>query len=56
MDVSGAASVMTREGRLEMNDTIGVTLLDTSMEGQVDVDLIGRVSITAGDNSRIDTP
>jgi 5-hydroxyisourate hydrolase-like protein (transthyretin family) len=51
MDVSGAAGVMTREGRLEMNDTVGVTLLDTSEEGRVDVQLIRGVAIATGNNS-----
>jgi len=55
MDMSSSASVMAREGRLEMNYTIRVTLLDTPVEGRVDVQLIGRVTIATGDNSRVDT-
>lgn len=32
VDVSGTASVVTGECRLEVHDTVGVTLLDTAKE------------------------
>lgn len=55
VDVSCPASVMTWEGCLELNDTVPVTLLDTSVEGRVEVGGIVGVSVSAGDDSRIDT-
>lgn len=55
MDVSGTAGVMAREGRLEMNYSIFITLLNTPKESRVDIQLIGRVTIAAGDNARVDT-
>ena len=55
MDVSCPASVMAWEVRLELNDTLLVTFLDTSVEGSVEVSPIIRVSVSAGNDSRIDT-
>ena len=55
VDVSCPASVMAWEVCLELNDTVPVTLLDTPVEGRVEVGGIVRVSISAGDDSGIDT-
>lgn len=55
MDVGGTAGVMTGEGGLEVNNTVGITLLNTTEEGRVDVELIGRVTITISDNAGVDT-
>jgi hypothetical protein len=46
---------MAWEGRKELDDTILVTLLDTSVEGRVKVSVIARVAVSIGDNSRVDT-
>jgi hypothetical protein len=50
VNVNSTAGIVAREGGLEMNDTVGVTLLNTSVEGRVDVPLIRRVAVPAGDN------
>lgn len=55
MDVSCAASVMTWEVGLHLDNTLLVTLLDTSVEGGVEVSLIIGVAVSTGDDSRIDT-
>lgn len=55
VDVSCAASVMAWEVGLHLDNTILVTLLDTSVEGRVEVSLILRVAVSTGDDSRVDT-
>lgn len=40
VDVSRATSVVAGESSLEVNDTVGVTLLDTAEESRVYVELI----------------
>lgn len=55
VNVSGTAGVVTREGGLEVNNTVGIALLDTAQEGGVDVQLIGGVTVATGNNSRVDT-
>lgn len=46
---------MAWEGGLHLDNTLSVTLLDTSVEGRVEVSLIFRVAVSTGDDSRIDT-
>lgn len=55
MDVGSTAGVVTGESGLEVNNTVGVTFLDTTEESGVDVQRVGGVTVTAGDNSRVDT-
>lgn len=55
VDVSCAAGVVTWEGGLHLDNTLPVTLLNTSVEGVVEVSLIIRVAVSTGDDSRIDT-
>lgn len=55
VNVSSATSVVARECSLEVNDTIGVTLLDAAEESRVEVLLIRGVAITASDNSGVNT-
>lgn len=55
MDVGSTAGVVTGESGLEVNNTVGVTFLDTAEEGGVDVQCVGGVTVAAGDNSRVDT-
>lgn len=55
MDVSCAASVVTWEGGLHLDNTLPVTLLNTSEEGCVEVSRIIRVAVSTGDDSGIDT-
>lgn len=46
---------MTWEGGLHLDNTLPVTLLNTSEEGCVEVSRIIRVAVSTGDDSGIDT-
>lgn len=55
VDVGGTAGVVAREDRLHIDNTVLVTGLDTAEPGGVDVGLIGGVTVTAGNDTGVDT-
>jgi hypothetical protein len=55
VDVGGTGGVVTGEGGLELSDTVGVGLLDTTEEGVVNVGLIGGVTVARGNDTGVDT-
>ena len=46
---------MTRDNGLESGNTLGIGLGNTAKESGVDVDGIRRITITTGNNARVDT-
>lgn len=54
VNVSGTASVVTREGGFELDDTVDVGLLQSAVEGVVEVRSVVGVSVSAGGNARVD--
>jgi hypothetical protein len=55
VDVSGAGGVVAREDGLELDNTVGVSLLDTAEESLVDVGLIGGVAVAGSDDTGVNT-
>lgn len=55
MDVGGSAGVMTREKGQELTDTILVGLLNATQESLVDVAQVGRIAVTLGVDTGVDT-
>lgn len=54
VNVSGTAGVVTREGGFELDDTVDVGLLQSAVEGVVEVGSVVGVSVSAGGNARVD--
>ena len=54
VDVRGAAGVVTGEQRLELGNAVGVSGLDASQPGGINVGRVGRVSVAAGVDARVD--
>ena len=55
VDVGGAAGVVTREQGVELYDTALVGLVDTAQESVIDVGLITTITVTASDDTGVDT-
>lgn len=55
VDVGSTAGIVTGEDSLELDNTVGVGLLETTEEGRVDVALVIAVAVSAGDDARVDT-
>ena len=55
MDVSGASRVVTREGGVELQNTVLVAELDTAEHGVIDVARVSSVAVAASDYTTVDT-
>lgn len=55
VDMRGASSVMTREGCIELQNSVLVGKLDATVHGVVDVTGISSVAVAASDNTAIHT-
>ena len=55
VDVSSASSVVTREGGVELQNTVLVTELDTAEHGVIDVARVSSVAVAASDYTTVDT-
>jgi hypothetical protein len=55
MNVSSTTGVVTGEDSLKLDNTISVTSLDSAQESGVEVAGVGRISVAAGGDARVDT-
>lgn len=55
MNVSSTTSVVSGEDSLELDNTVSVAGLDSAQESSIEVTCIGRVSVSAGADARVDT-
>lgn len=55
MDVSGTAGVVAGEGRLELDNTLGVARLDSAQPSVVEVGRVGGIAVSAGADPGVDT-
>lgn len=55
VNVGSTACVVTGKNGLELNNALVVAWLDSAQEGSVEVGGIGRVTVTAGLDTGVDT-